>query len=177
MPENVLLIASAISPYLVSAAWILLGVLVMTSARRQIVLAATLGTVFSVLFLVVQDVELVFSLRQIPLDVFPVGRMIANITESVLMVLAFGVCIVLGGNRLSLAPKTLSIVTMALSCVLSFSIYATTVIQQISDVGVVIPALGFHLQRLVPLLLAIGWIVMIASVKVAARPAVTPPVD
>jgi len=158
----------AISTYTVSVAWALVGVLMMTLSRRRIALVATLGTVFGVLFLVSESIYHVARIRTPVPFIFPA----TEITGPVLITLAFAVCIPMAHSHAWRAQKRTSIIAMAIgfTCLSYPIIY--WVIRSLILGGIMYRRLmNYGLPYLIPFLAALGWIILIASVKPAPTPA------
>ena len=167
---------STVGGYVVNAAWILVGVLMMISVRRRIVLVATLGTLFSCLFLFAPTLQSFLSFIQ-PTFRQKVNHVlfIGSFVGAVLITLAFGLAIALGAKRASSAPKILSIVAMSLGTFISISGYVLVVYERLIRGWGISQAFSGRvgLDLLIPLLVMTGWIVLIASVK--SRPPAAQP--
>jgi len=165
-------VLGTISTYVVSAAWITVGVLMMTKARQQMALVAALGTLVATLFIVVPAVELHAQLIQSHwyYPFYP-ELFLESAAIPVLTTLAFGVCIALRGSR-SPATKIVSIVAMVLAVLMKFVGAANFVATSLANGDDIASVLLTSCALLaVPLLAMIGWIVVIASVKAVARSA------
>jgi len=170
VPDDVIpaVVVASVSTCVVSAAWMLVGVMMVRSARRPVALVATLATVFSFLFVVVPNVE---QLIQLPHGTLFIGLTIRVLASAVLLTLAFGVCIAMGRNGVSMVPQILSIVAMGL-VILQFNFSSINLVYLQLTLGEEVAQLltVSLLQLIVSLLRATGWIVMIASVRVVTRP-------